>query len=83
MIQQAWKFGIEKAMQCKSVDELMVLAKAEGFAITKEEAEAYLAELSECELKDGELRYVAGGRYDQMNDSNKGCWPAICVSNDH
>ena len=51
--------------------------------ITKEEAEAYLAELSECELKDGELRYVAGGRYDQMNDSNKGCWPAICVSNDH
>ena len=47
------------------------------------EAEAYLAELSECELKDGELRYVAGGRYDQMNDSNKGCWPAICVSNDN
>lgn len=19
----------------------------------------------------------------KMNDSNKGCWPAICVSNDH
>ena len=74
---------IEKAMQCKTADELIAYAKTEGVEITKDEAEAYLAELSECELKDGELRYVAGGRYDQMNDSNKGCWPAICVSNDH
>ena len=52
---------IEKAMQCKTADELMALAKAEGFAITKEEAEAYLAELSEFELKDGEIKRVAGG----------------------
>ena len=32
---------IAKAMQCKTADELMELAKAEGFAITKDEAEAY------------------------------------------
>ena len=73
------KEQIEKAMQCKTADELIAYAKTEGVEITKDEAEAYLAELSECELKDGELRYVAGG----LNDSNKGCWPAICVSNDH
>ena len=27
---------IAKAMQCKTVDELMALAKAEGFEITKD-----------------------------------------------
>ena len=30
---------IEKAMQCKTVDELIALAKTEGFEITNEEAE--------------------------------------------
>ena len=52
---------IAKAMKCKDADELMALAKAEGVDITKEEAEAYLAELSEFELKDGEIKRVAGG----------------------
>ena len=46
---------LAKAMQCKTADELMELAKAEGFAITKDEAEAYFAELSDIEL-----RYVLG-----------------------
>ena len=32
---------LEKAMQCKDADDLMNLAKANGFDITKEEAEAY------------------------------------------
>ena len=41
---------IEKAMQCKSADELMELAKAEGYDITKDEAEAYFVELSDVEL---------------------------------
>ena len=35
-----------------------------GIDITKEEAEAYLDELSECELKDGDLKHVAGGASD-------------------
>ena len=52
---------IAKAMQCKTADDLMVYAKSEGVDITREEAEAYLAELSEFELKDGELKRVAGG----------------------
>ena len=55
---------IEKAMQCKDADELVALVKANGLDITREEAEAYLAEMDDVEL-DGEiLQKVAGG----------GCW---------
>ena len=53
---------IEKAMACETVEELMALAKAEGIELTKEEAEAYFDELSECELKDGDLKHIAGGK---------------------
>lgn len=52
---------IEKAMQCETAEDLIVYAKSEGVELTKEEAEAYLEELSECELKDGDLKHVAGG----------------------
>ena len=55
------KEQIVKAMQCKTVDELMELAKAEGVAITKEEAEAYMAELADVELDGKDLKHVAGG----------------------
>ena len=41
---------LEKALQCETVEDLLALAKAEGIELTKEEAEAYLDELSECEL---------------------------------
>ncbi len=36
---------LEKAMQCKTAEELIAYAKTAG----------------ECELKDGDLRHVAGG----------------------
>ena len=52
---------IEKAMQCKSADELMELAKAEGYDITKDEAEAYFVELSDVELDSEKLKNVSGG----------------------
>ena len=52
---------IEKAMQCRTADELTALAKAEGFDISKEEAEAYMAELDDMELDEQVLRNVAGG----------------------
>ena len=52
---------IEKAMQCETADELIALAKSEGVELTKEEAEAYLAELDDFELDDAMLRNVAGG----------------------
>ncbi len=50
-----------KAMQCKTADELLTLAKAEGFDITKEEAEAYFAEISDMELDSEKLKEIAGG----------------------
>ena len=52
---------LEKAMQCKTADELMALAKSEGCELTKEEAEAYLAEIADVELDEEKLKQVAGG----------------------
>ena len=52
---------IEKAMQCKTADELMALAKAEGYDMTKDEAEAYMAELADFELDEATLPRAAGG----------------------
>ena len=52
---------IEKAMQCKDADELIALAKSEGVELTKEEAEAYLAELEDVEIDGEMLKKVAGG----------------------
>ena len=56
---------LEKALQCKTADELIALAKSGGYEITKEEAEAYMAELADVELDGKELKNVAGG----------GCYP--------
>ena len=56
---------LEKALQCKTADELMAAAKEEGFTITKDEAEAYMAELADVELDSKELKNVSGG----------GCYP--------
>ena len=52
---------IEKAMECKTAEELIALAKAEGYDITKDEAEAYMEELADFELDGKELKNVAGG----------------------
>ena len=40
----------------------MALAKAEGIELTKEEAEAYMAELADVELDSEQLKTVAGRR---------------------
>ena len=47
---------IAKAMQCRTTEELMALAKSEGFEVTKEEAEAYLAEMDDMELEEEALK---------------------------
>ena len=52
---------LEKAMQCETADELIALAKTGGYELTKEEAEAYLAELDDYELDEDTLKNVAGG----------------------
>ena len=37
-------------MHCKNAEELMALAESEGISLTKEEVEAYLAEMEDVEL---------------------------------
>ncbi|MBR5928285.1 MAG: Nif11-like leader peptide family RiPP precursor [Spirochaetia bacterium] len=59
---------LEKALDCETADELIALAKAEGFDITKEEAEAYLDEIEDRELDRKDLDKVAGGAVEQL------CW---------
>ena len=52
---------LAKAMQCETAEELIALAKSKGIELTKEEAEAYLAELDDYELDGEDLKQVAGG----------------------
>ena len=52
---------LEKAMQCTTADELIALAKTGGIELTKEEAEAYFAEVSDMELDSEKLKNIAGG----------------------
>ena len=55
------KEQIAKAMSCKTADALIGLAKAVGVELTKEEAEAYMAEMEDVELDGDALKQVAGG----------------------
>jgi len=52
---------MKKAAACKSVDELLALAKAEGIDLTKEEAEKFFASLSEKKIELDSLESVRGG----------------------
>ena len=63
------KEQLAKALVCKTAEELMALAKTEGFEITKAEAEAYLDELENCELDRKDLDKVAGG-----SGAEQWCW---------
>ena len=67
---------LEKALECETAEELMALAKAEGYDITKDEAEAYLDEMANFELDSKELDKVAGGGTDCWQD----CAQDTCFS---
>ena len=56
---------VGQAMQCTTAEELMALAKGSGFDLSREEAEAYMAELADVELDEAQLQKAAGG----------GCYP--------
>ena len=60
---------LDKAAQCETAEQLIALAKEAGIEITKTEAEAYLAELENCELDAADLDKVAGG-----TGNDDGCW---------
>ena len=55
------KEQIEKAMACKTPEELIALAKEAGVELTLEQAKAYLEELENVELDQEALDEVAGG----------------------
>ena len=63
---------LAKAMQCRTAEELMVLAKSKGMEMTKDEAEAYLAEIYDFELEEEALEKVAGG-YNICENYGKAC----------
>ena len=63
---------LAKAMQCRTTEELIALAKSEGIEVTKEEAEAYLAEMDDMELEEEALKKVAGG-YNICENYGKAC----------
>ena len=52
---------MDKAMGCETAEELLALAKAEGYELTRDEAEAYLSELEDFELDEEVLTKAAGG----------------------
>jgi len=66
---------IEKAMQCKTAEELIALAKTGGYELTQEEAESYLAELADIELDGETLKKVSGGIKVCYNVLN--CWTMV------
>ena len=71
------KAQLLKAMQCKSADELMALIKAEGYDITKEEAEAYFAEISDAELDSEKLKNIAGGCWNCLANCGENTCPCL------
>ena len=74
-VNELTKEQIEKAMACETADELMKLAKDEGYEMTKDEAEAYMAELADFEMDDEQLKKVAGGDYCPF-DRHPKKWPS-------
>ena len=58
------------AMECKTPDELIELAKKAGVELTLEQAKAYLDELQDVELDPETLDKVAGGRVGKLCDNN-------------
>ena len=52
---------LAKAAKCETPEELIALAKTEGYEITKDEAQAYLEEAENVELDSSTLEKIAGG----------------------
>ena len=68
------KEQIQKAMACETAEELMATAKTMGYEMTKDEADAYLTELSDFELDSETLAKVAGGGcYTECNSERYHC----------
>ncbi|MBR1885495.1 MAG: Nif11-like leader peptide family RiPP precursor [Schwartzia sp.] len=62
---------LAKAQACETAEELLKLAKENGYELTKDEAEAYIAEGATVDLSDEEMARVAGG-------ISSDCWTESC-----
>ena len=60
-VNELTKEQLEKAMQCETAEELIAAAKEEGYELTKDEAEAYMAKIHDFELDEATLTKAAGG----------------------
>ena len=67
------KEQLAMAMNCKTPEELVELAKNSGIEITMEEAKVYLEELEDCELDMKTLSSVAGGGSFYCPNDSKTC----------
>ena len=66
---------IEKALKCKNVEDLLKLAETEGYELTRDEAEAYMAELADFGLDDAtHSKAAGGGRGDCYSECNRDNW---------
>ncbi len=70
---------LERAYQCKSVQELIKLAEENGIEITADEAEAFLDEYADIELDEETLNQAAGGKsYKEIMDTCIIYDPSVC-----
>jgi len=58
---------LQDITDCETPEELMSLAKSRGVGITREQADAYLAERDDMPLDEEALRKVAGGFFHSNN----------------
>ena len=65
---------IQKVMACETAEELMAVAKAEGFELTEKEAEAYMDEFINADLDDEALAKVAGGGWSSPSCGDDTAW---------
>ena len=64
---------IEKVRTAKSAEELLLLAKEHGIAMTDDEAATYFAQLhsTDSELSDNELEAVSGGGCNNSSEEDE------------
>lgn len=71
------KEQIRKAMDCKTADELLALAKSEGVELSRDQAEEYIAQYGERKLTDEELAQVAAANEHSCPQDCMKC-PNLC-----
>ena len=65
------KEQMKKAMNCKTVDELLALAKSEGVELSREQADEYIAQQGKRKLTCEELAQVVGAPGEPQYDIKK------------